>query len=120
MSKYSLSDLQELAQALIDYYADRNALFKHMDDLFNCRWDKPPGIPEWVLEVVSNDPRDAVMTAVRTFSTLGPHCKILPQLPTEANRNRANEIETALMYNFNQAGRRNDASVTWDIMFSAT
>lgn len=116
----SIEDLQDLAQGLITYYADRDILFSNMDDLFYSRWSMPQGIPEWVLKVVSTDPHDAVLTAVRTFATLQPRFKIMPMLPNEDNRDRANQIETALAWNFHQASRRNDARVVWDVMFSAT
>jgi hypothetical protein len=117
---YSLDDLYDLAQGLYDSYSDRNALFQHMDEMFYSRWDMPVGMPDWVLKVVSTDPHDAVQTTVRTFATLKPRFKVCPMLPNEANRDRANQIETAVGYNFTQAGRRNDASVTWDVMLSAS
>lgn len=118
--EYTLDELQELATGLIDYYSDRNVLFSHMDDLFYSRWEKPEGLPEWVLKVVSTDPHDAVLTAVRTFATLEPRFKIMPMLPNADNRDRANQIEKALLWNFHQAGRRNDSKIVWDVMFSAT
>src|SRR5512138_999641 len=116
----NLDELYEIAQGLVDSYKDRNTLYKNMDDMFYKRWNFPAGMPDWVMKVVASDPSDAVLTAVRTFSTLEPQFKILPMLPDEANRNRANQIETAIKYNFKQAGRRNPNSVTWDVMMSAT
>jgi hypothetical protein len=117
-----MSELQEyydMAQGLIDWYADRNTLFAHMDDMYYSRFTMPEGVPEWVLKVVSTDPHDAVLTTTRTFATVKPRFKVMPMLPNEANRDRANQIETALAYNFHQAGRRNDASVVWDVVWSA-
>lgn len=116
----NLDELYGLGQGLVDSYADRNTLFSHIDDLFYKRWDMPPGMPDWVLKVVSTDPADAVTTTVRTFATVRPRFKVMPMLPDENNRKRANEIETAIAYNFHQAGRRNDASVAWDVMMSAS
>ena len=110
----------DLAEGLIAVYNDRNDLFGNIDKMFYMDWSKPAGLPDWVLKVVSTDPHDAVLTTIRTFATLRPRFKILPMLPNEANRQRANEIETAITYNFHQAGRRNDSSVTWDVMFSAS
>jgi hypothetical protein len=110
----------DLAEGLIESYAERNTLFEKMESMFYKNWDFPAGMPEWVMKVVSSDPADAVMTTVRTFATLKPRFKVLPMLPNEANRKRANEIETAISYNFMQAGRRNDNSVVWDVMMSAT
>src|SRR3990172_3874921 len=110
----------DLAESLITLYQPRNDLYANMDDLFYKDWTFPDGMPDWVMKVVSNDPADAVMTTVRTFATLKPRFKVMPMLPNEANRKRANEIETAISYNFMQAGRRNDNSVVWDVMLSAT
>jgi hypothetical protein len=110
----------DLAESLIETYKPRNDLFTAMDRLFYKDWDFPSGMPDWVMKVVATDPADAVLTTVRTFATLLPRFKVLPMLPNEANRKRANEIETAISYNFQQAGRRNDNSVAWDIMMSAT
>jgi hypothetical protein len=115
----NIDDLNAIAEGLIDSYADRNDLFKRIDDMFQKRWNFPPGMPEWVMKVVSTDPHDAILTTVRTFATLEPRFKIAPMLPNQANRDRANQIETALRYNFKQAGRRNDAKIEWDVMMSA-
>jgi hypothetical protein len=115
----TLDDLYYLAQGLYDTYQDRNTQYQHIDDMFYKRWELPSGMPEWVMKVVSTDPADAVMTTVRIFSALNPGFKIMPMLPNEANRQKANEIETAISYNFMQAGRRNDNSVTWDVMLSS-
>src|SRR3990172_13248776 len=92
----------DLAEGLITLYQPRNDLYANMDDLFYKDWTFPDGMPDWVMKVVSNDPADAVMTTVRTFATLKPRFKVMPMLPNEANRKRANEIETAISYNFMQ------------------
>jgi hypothetical protein len=115
----TLDELYEMAQGLVDSYSDRNTLFQHIDNMFYKQWTMPAGMPDWVLKVVSTDPADAIVTTVRTFATVRPRFKIMPMMANELNRKRANEIETAIAYNFHQAGRRNDASVTWDIMMSA-
>lgn len=114
-----LDDLYVLAEGLVDTYSARNELYRNIDKMFYKDWDFPPGLPDWVLKVVSTDPADTILTTVRTFATVKPRFKIMPMLPDEQNRKRANEIETAISYNFHQAGRRNDASVTWDVMMSA-
>ncbi len=115
----TLDELYEMAQGLVDGYADRNTLFANIDAMFYKQWNMPAGMPDWVLKVVSTDPADAIITTVRTFATVRPRFKVMPMMSNEANRKRANEIETAISYNFQQAGRRNDASVTWDVMMSA-
>src|SRR5687767_7986065 len=115
----NLDELYDLGTGLIDSYADRNTLYSNIDEIFRLNWDFPAGMPDWVMKTVSTDPRDAVMTTTRTFATVRPRFKIMPMLPDENNRKRANEIETAIAYNFHQAGRRNDAKIEWDIMMSA-
>jgi hypothetical protein len=115
----NLDELYGIAQGFIDTYTDRNTLYSHIDDMFYKRWSFPAGMPDWVLPVVSTDPADTILTTVRTFATVKPRFKVMPMLANEANRARANEIETAIAYNFMQAGRRNDASVVWDVMMSA-
>jgi hypothetical protein len=110
----------DLAEGLIETYKPRNDLFAAVDDMFYFRWNFPAGMPEWVMKTISTAPHDAVMTTVRTFATVEPYHKVLPMLPNEANRQRANEVETALAYNMRRAGRRNDAKLEWDIMWSAT
>jgi len=115
----TLEDLYDTAQGLVDSYADRNILFKNIDAMFYKQWSFPAGMPDWVMKVVSTDPADAILTTVRTFATVTPRFKVMPMLPNEANRKRANEIETAIAYNFRQAGRRNDSTIEWDVMQSA-
>jgi hypothetical protein len=114
-----LEDLYYLAQGLMDFYADRNKLFLNIDKMMRREWNMPKGMPDWVMKVVSTDPSDTILTTVRTFATVEPRFKVMPMLPDENNRKRANEIETAIKYNFKQAGRRNDSTVTWDVMTSA-
>jgi hypothetical protein len=115
----NLDEYYILAQGFIDTYAERNTLFQNIDNMYNMNWTMPEGVPDWVLKVVSTDPHDAVQTTVRTFATLRPRFKIMPMLPNEANRDRANRIETAIGYNFKQAGRRRASSVEWSVMRSA-
>lgn len=119
MSEYSLDDLFDLAQSMVDWYADRNKQCFNIDNMFYKRWEFPEGVPDWVIKVVSTDPHDTILTVVRIFASHRPQFKVAPMMNNEANRNRANQIETAIAYNFHQAGRRNDASISWDIMMSA-
>ena len=114
-----LKDYYYLAQSFIDTYADRNTQFANIDRMITLDWDLPSGMPEWVLKVVSTDPRDMITTVVRTFATVTPRFKVMPMLPNEANRNRANEIETAIAYNFKQAGLRKNSTIEWAVMRSA-
>jgi hypothetical protein len=116
----NLDDLYTIAEDLVDTYTPRNTLLSNIDKMWNCDWTMTAGMPDWVLKVVSTDPRDAVLTTCRTFSTVFPTWKIKPLRNKEEDRKRANQIETALAYNFYQAGRRGDTSVVWDVMFSAT
>lgn len=120
----NLDEYIDTAQSFIDQYSVRNALFQKIDDMFYMNWDFPDGMPDWVLKVVSTDPHDAVQTTVRTFASVKPRFKVMPvggrTTPLQADRDRANQIETAIAYNFRQAGRRNDASVVWDVMLSAS
>lgn len=117
-----MSDLREyyeLAKGLVDTYSERNTLFANIDKMFGLEWDFPEGMPDWVMKVVSTDPRNSVTTVVRTFATIKPRFKITPMMNNSENRNRANQIETALDWNFKKAGRRKPTSVSWDAMWSA-
>src|SRR3990167_9552045 len=76
-------------------------------------------MPEGFFKADSMEPAGTIPKTVGAVATVRPRSKGMPVLPNEANRNRANEIETAIAYNFHQAGRRNDASVVWDVMLSS-
>ena len=115
----NLDDLYDIAEDRVETYSARNNLFNNIDKMFYLDFAMPAGVPEWVLKVVSTDPHDAVLTTIRTFATVFPQFKIKPMLNNEDNRDRANEIETALAYNFYQAGRRSENSIVWDVVFSA-
>jgi len=117
--KQWLDERSTYAQGMISLYADRNTLFANIDKMLKLDWTFPEGMPDWVLKVVSTDPRDAVTTVVRTFATIRPRFKVMPMLPNEANRDRANQIEAAVAYNFRQAGRRRDSTIEWSVMRSA-
>ena len=116
----NLEDGYEIAQDLIDFYRERNLMYGHMEDMYYGRWEFPEGMPDWVIKVVSTDPHDAIQTTVRTFATDQARFKVAPMNNNQNNRDQANKIETALTYNFTQAARRSDASVLWDVMFSAS
>jgi hypothetical protein len=116
----NLDDYISIAEGLYDLYQPRNLLFQNIDKMYNLSWSFPEGVPDWVLKNISTAPRDSIVTTVRTFATVQSRFKVAPMMSNEANRRRANEIETAIRYNFRQAGRRNDARVEWDVMLSAT
>src|SRR5512139_611232 len=115
----NFSEYQVYAQSLIDFYADRNTLYEAIDKMYYTDWEFPTGMPDWVMKVVSTYPHDAVLTTVRTFASLQPRFKLTPMLNDDANRKRANDVETAIKWNFKQASRRNDASTVWDVMWSS-
>src|SRR3990167_2821528 len=96
MSEYSLDDLYDLAQGLMDTYIDRNTQCAAIDDMFYTSWKMPDGVPDWVIKVVSTDPHDTILTTVRTFASHRPQFKVAPMMNNEANRNQANQIETAI------------------------
>lgn len=116
----NLQEYQDIADDLINVtYKGRNTLYTALDAMFNLEWSKPSELPDWIIKNVSTEPRDAAITTVRTFATLRPRFKIMPLLNDEANRDRANQIETALGWNYNLANKRSGTNITWDILMSA-
>ena len=77
----NLDELYDLGTYLVDGYSDRNILFGKIDDMFNLDWPMPDGMPDWVLKTVTTDPRDTILTTVRTFATVRPRFKVMPILP---------------------------------------
>ena len=116
----NLQDYYDIADDLINnVYAERDELFAELDKMFHLDWSMPEGVPDWVMKVISTDPRDAVMTTVRTFSKIKPQFKMLPMMNNEENRERANQIETAIGWNFRQAARRDMTGIVSKLLFSS-
>lgn len=123
------SELMELADRLIEENQERNDKFSKVDDAFYLRWDLPEGMYDWVVKTVSTEGHDAVMTATRVMSQW-KNLRIKSQpIPTttpdgrvvamEANRQRANEIESALHWNLMQGMQKAESSLLWEIAFAA-
>lgn len=111
-----MDDLKNQCQALIDYYAKRNQVFKAMDNFFNSKWDLPEALSKltYIRKTVSSDPHDALRAATQILSTVEPHFQILPPLDDMEIKIYIDEVETYLRYIYSQAERRNQ--ITSDVV----
>ena len=113
------SSHESLAKRLYLQQQTRNELYRQIDDIFYLRGGLPSGMPSWVQEVKSTEPRDAVMTATRVLSTLEPQFHVSPMLANDASRRWANDVELALKWNYTNAGRRTPTSPHWQLVMNS-
>jgi hypothetical protein len=116
-----LSAFQSLAQDMIAADAERDRMLRVMDDMWHNRWALPPGVAglKWIHKVVSSDPHDAVRAGTRVLSSVAPRLTVTPLDGGESSRQRAENIERALAWQFRNASRRRQASVLRDVVLSA-
>ncbi len=111
------------ARELIDKYADLRKMQFEMDKIARLDWSLPSGMDdEWIREVKTTAPHDAIRAAVRVLSALDEDIKIDPfTIPGdfgEFARDIANQWEIALKWQMDKAVRRR-AILRQDVVRSA-
>lgn len=98
-----------------------SAMYKWMDQAWRSEWELDSELAKlgWIYKSVSSDPHDALRGGTRTLSAVEPEITIYPLLPNRASRERANEMERVLAWQFKLAGRRRKANILRDMAMSA-
>ncbi len=113
----------EIARDLIDSYRDLRKMQVQTDKIARLDWSLPSGMDaEWIREVKTTAPHDAIRAAVRVLSGLDERIKIDPfTIPGnfgEFSRDIANQWEIALKWQMDKAVRRR-AVLRQDVVRSA-
>jgi len=113
----------EIARDLINEYADLRKMQIQTDQIARLEWSLPSGMDaEWIREVKTTAPNDAIKAAVRVLSGLDERIKIDPfTIPGnfgEFSRDIANQWEMALKWQMDKAVRRR-AVLRQDVVRSA-
>ena len=100
-----------IARDLIDHYRDLRKMQVQTDKIARLDWSLPSGMDaEWIREVKTTAPHDAIKAAVRVLSGLDERIKIDPfTIPGnfgEFSREIANQWELALKWQMDKAVRR--------------
>jgi hypothetical protein len=113
----------QIARNLIDDYADLRKMQEQTDKIARLDWSFPSGMDaEWIREVKTTAPHDAIRAAVRVLAGLDERIKIDPfTIPGnfgEFAREIANQWEVALKWQMDKAVRRR-AVLRQDVVRSA-
>ncbi len=113
----------EIARDLIDHYRDLRKMQLQTDKIARLDWSLPSGMDaEWIREVKTTAPNDAIRAAVQVLSGLEERIKIDPfTIPGdlgEFSRDIANQWEMALKWQMDKAVRRR-AILRQDVVRSA-
>jgi len=111
------------AKDLINNYVDLRRMQWEMDKIARLDWSLPSGMDdEWIREVKTTAPHDAIRAAVRVLSALDERIKIdpftIPGNLGEFARDIANQWEIALKWQMDKAVRRR-AILRQDVVRSA-
>jgi len=100
-----------VAKDLIDSYRDLRKMQEQTDKIARLDWSLPSGMDaEWIREVKTTAPYDAIRAAVRVLAGLEERIKIdpftIPGNLGEFSREIANQWELALKWQMDKAVRR--------------
>ena len=112
-----------IARTMIDEYADLRKMQYEMDKIARLDWELPGGMEdEWIREVKTTMPHDAIKAAVRVLSGLDERIKLDPKtIPGNFgafSRDIANQWEIAMKWQMDKAVRRR-AILRQDVVRSA-
>jgi hypothetical protein len=118
MKKFS--ELQELAEDMVEADSERDKMFKGMDDMFNLVWNLPQTmeVMKWLRIVKSTDPYDQIRAGTRVLTTLKETVKIDPFSDDPTSQEKANLLEHVLKSNMVNATRRRGVNIIADLVMS--
>jgi len=107
---------------LINLNRARNTMYAAMDDMWHNNLKLPAQLTgsEGFHQVTPTEPSDSIQTARRLLSTVEPKITFHPLDDDIDTRERANVIESALLWHFQRASRRSVGNLVSDIVLSAT
>lgn len=116
-----LSELQELAEDLVEQDSERDKMFRGMDDMVNLVWDLPQTmqVMNWLRIVKSTDPYDQIRGGTRVLSTKRETVEINPYSDNPETQKNANKLERVLKSNMFNATRRRGVNIVSDMTMSA-
>lgn len=111
----------ELANRMVEADRDRDLAFDAYTKMYHVDWDAPENLRtlQWMRRVPSTDPHDAIAAGTRVLSNLGVKVTVQPLHNDEANKERANEVETNLSWQLKSANRRRSTTVESDVVQSS-
>jgi hypothetical protein len=117
----TIEELDKLSTSLCKRDAERNDDFEMYDNMDHNYWKLPDSLEEkqWIFSILSTEPADKLNAATRIMARLEPKLKLLPLYNNPNSRDKANDIETTLLWNLWSASRRRPVTVWWDYMRSS-
>jgi hypothetical protein len=88
--------------------SDRDNYLEQFDDILNIDWDLPKNLQAlpWMRAMKTSAAADGIDSAIRTFSTVLPTLHVHGNNSGAPERQRAKDIEDALMWHFIKANQR--------------
>jgi hypothetical protein len=121
MTLGKLSYYQDLVSEDIRDDESRNANFRKVDDIYNCRWNLPTDLEKlpWTRPIQNTAGHDAIEAASRTIATQLPFINVMPTNANQGEKERAERVEALLDWHFFQMNRRGVERPLWQIGDSA-
>ena len=127
----TFEEVLDIAAGMIETDEELCKLYDKIDRIFNCEWSLPPGLDkiEHMRKYTSDDPYKAVEAGTRSLSSVTPRPMIdpitvykavsgKPNIKANKMREKANEWERVLMWQWKLAENRN-VSLLSDLVRSA-
>jgi hypothetical protein len=126
MAKYSMGEVIERANEMIDDFSDLRVIQRELDSMSRLDWHRPAGLEAaWMRDFKTTAPFDAVKAGVRVLSGLDEDITIDPYAFEEYSlgdytgaKQKANRWETVLKWQMDRAARRR-AILRQDVVRSA-
>jgi hypothetical protein len=111
-----------LTGELEEEFQPRNNLFDEIDKMVRPEWTLPEeftAVIKDVMAVVDTAPSDAINSGAIALSGSNPNFSVMPFMANVAEYDRAQGLEDNLSYHFDQANKRGNGTVMYDIAESS-
>jgi hypothetical protein len=117
-----MSEIDDYVQRASDMRSadkKRDILFSQIDNMWHGSWTLPKELKKPDLrEIIDLSPHDALKSGTAILSTSMPHWSVQPVFSNPAERQRAENIEFAIDYNYRRMNQRGSSTFLWDVVHS--
>lgn len=115
-----ITKILAIAEKRLQYNRDLITKLRCMDAMNHTEWaapwttDNPK--PSWWRDMPTSQPAAAIKAATRMFASEGPTVKITPLMDKQKYKERCNDIESALMWQYSLLASRGEDDVTYTLI----
>jgi len=115
-------ELEQMARVRVRDNRKRNEMWDEIEKMALNDWTVPADVKKrnnWLHEITSSDPQDALRAANQVLSSVMPKIQYVPSAPGAENEKRASAIEANLAWQWSLAERRHEDGLLTNVVGSA-